>query len=144
MHYTYMKKMKRTKLLNLTRLYIHLKIILYRFIYLHTMYMFSCWWNDHQCLDIPKLPLTFSSIRKKRHLFNKCIICSSQILFLISLINVSCICLSFKLTGVSRRFKYAVKTESVTNPRLENMLIHFHIANVFKHLKGLKMDFVTL
>ncbi len=46
----------------------------------------------------------------------------------------------FKLTGVYRRFRYAVKTESETSPRLENMLFNFHIANVFKHLKGLKMD----
>lgn len=82
------EKMKRNSC-SISKGFIHIvKRVSYRFIYILTMYMFSCWWYDHQCLDIPKLPLTFSSIRKKRHLFNKCIICSSQILFLIFLIDV--------------------------------------------------------
>lgn len=127
--------------------FIHLKRILYRFIYLHTMYTFSCWWNDRQCLDIPKLPLTFSSIRKKRHLFNKCTICSSQILFLISVMDVSHICLSLSwpvFPGASN-MQSKPKVKPTHDGFCNLKTFHFHVTKCLSTLKRTENGFyVTL
>lgn len=143
---TQIQKNETKKLLNLKRLYIHLKRILYRFIYVHIMYMFSCWWYDRQCLDIfPSCLLHLAVLEKKR---DTCLINASYAhhrfyFWYFSLMFI------FKLT---RCFKYAVKTESESNPRwvlffcffatvqLEHVTIfNLHIAkHIFEHLQGLK------
>lgn len=118
------KKNETKKLLNLKRLYIHLKRILYRFIYVHIMYMFSCWWYDRQCLDIfPSCLLHLAVLEKKR---DTCLINASYAhhrfyFWYFSLMFI------FKLT---RCFKYAVKTESESNPRWVLFFVFLQLYNL--------------